>query len=99
MAENGKGTGLWVGQVRPEFGGNEALHSGSDAGINKEGLALETRVTNGRNEGILAFESSSEGVDIFEIDMGDLDGCGKFGLGGFTGENRYVEFPRVDEGI
>jgi len=60
---------------------------------------LKTGRADGGDDSVLAFESAGEGLEGLEVNLADLDGGGKGGLGGGAGENGHVELARVNEGL
>ena len=77
--------------VGTELGGNEALHSNGDCGINEESLLSSGESTEGGNDGILTLQSRFQGFERPEVDIDRFDRGGEFGFAFRTSENRDIE--------
>ena len=97
--EYGQNADLGVGQVTTKVGRKKALHARRYSGFDEDALPRQACSSNGRDDGILAFEGSSDRVYRWEIGCPDCNRVWKACRGGWALDDGDVEFSRLDECI
>lgn len=91
VAVYGEGLGFGVGGVGAELGGDDAVDTGGDGGVEDVGLEVGGEGAEGGDDGVLALEGGGDGRDGLIVDGHGFDGGGKGGLAGRPGEDGDME--------
>lgn len=85
VPKDGQGLGGGVGEIGAELRGQETFYACGDGGVDDETLALETFVSDDRDDGVdlLGLEGAGDGVDRGEVygEDGHAGGEGLVGCG------------------